>query len=367
MSSSAADRAGRALGGERGQATTTAAGNGRAIRSAGEVLAWSRALVEPALRDAVDTLPASIRTIAGYHFGWWDEHGRPTGTPAGKAIRPTLVLLTTAAVGGSPAAAVPAAVGVELVHNFSLLHDDVMDGDVTRRHRPTAWRVFGASAAILAGDALVTLAFDVLAQTRHPAATAGLRTLSAAVLALVEGQSADVSFENRDDVGLDECVDMATGKTAALLGCACALGGSFGEADADRVAHIRQFGQSLGLAFQFVDDLLGIWGDAAVTGKPAYSDLSSRKKSLPVVAALASGTPAGRELARLYHGHAPMTREQLTRTAELIESAGGRAWSRRRADELLGAALEQLDRAAPEPLPAAELRELAKLVLRRDH
>jgi geranylgeranyl diphosphate synthase type I len=144
-------------------------------RSAREVLAGSRIIVEPALRAAIDTLPCAMRRVAGYHFGWWDEHGQRESAcdghaKGGKAIRPALVLLSAQAVGAELGVAVSGAVAVELVHNFSLLHDDVMDGDLTRRHRRTAWNVFGVNAAILAGDALLTLAVDVLAASGHPAA-----------------------------------------------------------------------------------------------------------------------------------------------------------------------------------------------------
>jgi geranylgeranyl diphosphate synthase type I len=336
-------------------------------RPAHEVLAWSRLVVDPVLREAVDTLPASMRLISGYHFGWWDRHGRAAGANGGKAIRPTLVLLAAEAAGGGHTAAVPAAVAVELVHNFSLLHDDVMDGDPTRRHRPTAWSVFGTNAAILVGDALLTLAFDVVAAGRHPAAQAGTRMLSAAVQDLVEGQSSDMAFEGRADVGVPECLTMVGGKTGALLGCACALGGSFGDGDPEQVGHLRGFGERLGLAFQFVDDLLGIWGDPAVTGKPIYSDLRNRKKSLPVVAALTSGTAAGDELAELYHRERPLTDPDLVHAAELIDLAGGRAWSQAQADHLLSEALGRLRSARPTLRAAAELEALARLVTRRDH
>ncbi|WP_405140891.1 family 2 encapsulin nanocompartment cargo protein polyprenyl transferase [Sphaerisporangium sp. NBC_01403] len=402
-------------------------------RPAHEVLAWSRDLAGPALRSAVETLPASMRRIAGYHFGWQDEHGHPTtgsGSGGGKAIRPALVLLSAEAVGvptGTPSAvpagpggpvgsaigpsgpngssssgtsgtsgasgdhggsggaggaglgaalgapgglnlgAMSAAVAVELVHNFSLLHDDVMDGDVTRRHRPTAWSVFGVSAAILAGDALLTLAFDVLGADGHPAAPDGARVLGAAVLDLVEGQSADTAFEARAEVSLPECVSMAEGKTGALLGGACALGALFGGGTPEQIEHLRGFGDRLGLAFQLVDDLLGIWGDPAVTGKPVYSDLRNRKKSLPVVAALASGTPAGDELAALYRRDQELTGPDLVHAAELIEAAGGRAWSQSRADDLLVEALGHLTSADPVPRAATELTTLAHLVTHRDH
>jgi geranylgeranyl diphosphate synthase, type I len=343
-------------------------------RSAREVLSWSRTTVEPALRAAIDTLPPAMQRIAGYHCGWWNEHGQPEQAPdkvtGGKAIRPTLAVLSAEVVGGAPAVAVPAAVAVELVHNFSLLHDDVMDGDLTRRHRRTAWNVFGVNSAILAGDALLTLAFDVLAASGHPAATDGIRMLSAAVQDLVEGQNVDLGFEQRAEVELGECLSMVEKKTSALMGCACALGASFGGGSLEQRERLRHFGRYLGVAFQHVDDLLGIWGDPAVTGKPVYSDLLSHKKSLPVVAALTSGTPAGHELAVLYHRQAPLSGAELVDAAELIELAGGRAWSQTQVDDLLAQAMRQLPPASP-PTPAAravaELGALARLATHRDH
>jgi geranylgeranyl diphosphate synthase, type I len=352
-------------------------------RSAREVLAWSRTTVEPALRAAVDTLPSAMLRIAGYHFGWWNEHGHPEQAPkkatekapakatekatGGKAIRLTLALLSAEVVGGVAAAAVPAALAVELVHNFSLLHDDVMDGDVTRRHRRTAWHVFGINLAILAGDALLTLAVEVLAASGHPAAMDGTRMLSAAVQDLLEGQSADLSLEQRAEVELRECLSMAEKKTGALMGCACAVGASFGGGSVEQVDQLRRFGVHLGVAFQHVDDLLGIWGDPAVTGKPVYSDLLSRKKSLPVVAALTSDTPAGRELAALYHREAPLSGAELVHAAELIELAGGRAWSQTQVDDLLAQAMRRLKPANPTARAVGELGALARLATHRDH
>ncbi|MDQ5855819.1 MAG: polyprenyl synthetase family protein [Actinomycetota bacterium] len=343
-------------------------------RPAREVLAASRVTVEPALRAAVDTLPSSMQRIAGYHFGWWNEHGQPERTPGakpsgGKAIRPTLALLSARAVSdvaGVAATALPAAIAVELVHNFSLLHDDVMDGDVTRRHRPTAWSVFGMNAAILAGDALLTLALDVLAASGHPAATEATRMLSAAVQDLVEGQSADLAFERGVEVQLAECLRMAEHKTGALMGCACAVGALFGGGRPEQIQSLRSFGQHLGLAFQHVDDLLGIWGDPAVTGKPVYSDLRSRKKSLPVVAALTSGTPAGLELADLYRCKAPLSNIDLVHAAELIRIAGGRTWSQIQVDGLLALAMHDLQAAGPVAQAAGELGALARLATHRD-
>jgi geranylgeranyl diphosphate synthase, type I len=345
-------------------------------RSAREVLAWSRTLVDPALRAVVDNMPASVRAIAAYHFGWADERGRPATADGGKALRPALALLSAEAVGGTAAAALPAALAVELTHNFSLLHDDVMDGDRTRRHRPTAWSVFGPGAAILAGDALLACAFETLVAhcpvTGSPAddrrrTVDAVRMLSRAVIDLVEGQTADTAFERRTDVGVPECLTMAEHKTGALLSGSCGLGAAYGGGTPEQVAGLSRFGERLGLAFQFVDDLLGIWGDPAVTGKPVHSDLRSRKKSLPVVAALASGTTPGRELARLYHRDEPLSDDEAARAAVLVEESGGRVWAWHRARRLKAEALSELDRVAPAARPCAGLRALAHLVTDRDH
>ncbi len=335
-------------------------------RPVGELLDEGTRLVDPAAREAVDSLPGAMRRIAGYQFGWWDEDGVPTPGIGGKGVRSALVLLASEAVGGSTKAAVPAAVAIGLVHEFSLLHDDVMDGDETRRHRPTAWTVFGVGEAILAGDALLALALQVLASSANPSAQDSVTSLSKAVLSLVDGQIADLAFEARDNVTLPEVVAMSQRKTSALIGAACALGAGFGGAGPRTVTRLRQFGEQLGLAFQYVDDLLGIWGDPSVTGKPVHADLHRRKKSLPVVAALTSGSPAGAELAALYRGTDPLSDTDVALAAELVDAAGGRAWSQAEVDRLLAAALDDLDSINPSSRPRAELGELAELVVRRD-
>jgi geranylgeranyl diphosphate synthase type I len=316
------------------------------------------------LREAVESLPAAVRLIIGYHLGWHDEAGRPTGASGGKAIRPTLAVLAAGAVGADARMAVPGALAVELVHNFSLLHDDVMDGDLTRRHRPTAWTLFGIPAAILAGDALLNLAFGVLADSGQPAVAT--RLLSSALNRLVDGQNADLLLEKRKAVDVRECIDTAAGKTGALLGCACAMGGLFGGGSPQQIESLSVFGAELGLAFQHIDDLLGIWGDPSVTGKPVYSDLASRKKSLPVVAALVSGTSAGSELAALYETDRRLTDAELAYAASLIDAAGGRRWSREQAEAHLASA-QRLLTAGFDPRATEEMLTIASLIADRDY
>jgi geranylgeranyl diphosphate synthase type I len=337
-------------------------------RTARELLEWGRHVIDQPLRDAVvGMLPEACRTAVGYHFGWWDQLGRPVDSRRGKALRPTLLLLSAAATGGRPADVARVAAAVELVHNFSLVHDDVMDGDFTRHHRPTVWRVFGTGRAILVGDAMLALANRIVAESAGSLAELAVELLSRCVVSLCEGQYADLVLERRKEVTLPECVTMVRGKTASLMGCSCALGALLAGAGAGRVESLRAFGRELGVAFQVVDDLLGIWGDPAVTGKPVGSDLTRRKKTLPVVAALTSDTAAGRELSALYREDGPLDAGQVVHAARLVEKAGGRAWAREETTARLAEATAHLDAAGCEPRAHAELLTLARLVAERDH
>jgi geranylgeranyl diphosphate synthase type I len=266
-----------------------------------------------------------------------DADGRPSGS-GGKALRPALALLSARAAGAPPRRGVPAAVAVELVHNFSLLHDDIMDGDTERRHRPTAWTVYGTGAAILAGDAMLALAQDILLEDAAPQGVWAARALSAAVQRLIAGQGADLAFEQRDDVSLTECLTMAGDKTAALMSCACSIGSIHVGALPELAMGLAAFGAHAGLAFQLTDDLLGIWGAPEVTGKPVRSDLRARKKSLPVVAALSAGTAESGELAALLTREEALSEDDLVLAAELVEAAGGKTWTENEAGTQLAAA-----------------------------
>ncbi|MFJ8945399.1 family 2 encapsulin nanocompartment cargo protein polyprenyl transferase [Streptomyces sp. NPDC102395] len=336
-------------------------------QEAAAILEDARAVVDPALRTALESLPGSMRRIGLYHFGWEHADGTPAAGNAGKAIRPALVLAAAAALGGPAArtAAVRAAAAVELVHNFTLLHDDVMDRDATRRHRPTAWTVFGDADAILGGDALQALALGMLAEDRHPASPAAAARLAACVVELCAGQQADTALEKRHpaEVTLDEVLVMAEAKTGALLGCACAMGALYAGASGEDVEALDSFGRQAGLAFQLIDDVIGLWGDPRRTGKPAGADLAARKKSLPVVAALTSGTPAAAELAELYAR--PYDPVDLERTTRAVERAGGREWAQEQAADRMARAMSELARAVPEPESATGLLALAEFVTRR--
>ncbi|MDN0197965.1 polyprenyl synthetase family protein [Streptomyces sp. S.PNR 29] len=326
-----------------------------------ELLSRARQLTEPALRKAVDRLPERTRAVAEYHFGFRDENGNPSAGDWGKGVRGALVLASAQAMGVAAEQAVTAAAGIELVHNFSLLHDDLMDRDALRRGRRTVWSLFGDAQAVLTGDALLVIAMEVLAE--EPAM---LQELCSALLCLVAGQSEDCDFEQRTDVALTECLAMAAGKTAALLSSACVLGAMAAHASPARTNALRRFGHHLGLTFQLVDDLLGIWGHTAVSGKPVGADLRRRKKSLPVVAALSADSAHAHRLAELYRrSDEPMGEEEIGEAALLVERAGGRAWAEQEAERQRTQALAALAAADPAPEGAHALTLLAEAVTRR--
>jgi geranylgeranyl diphosphate synthase type I len=326
-------------------------------------------LVEPEMRKALSRLDPAVRRVCSYHLGWTDADGVPTRGSGGKALRPTLVLLSARACQADPAAAVPAAVAVELVHNFSLLHDDVMDGDERRRHQATAWTVYGMPAAVLTGDALLALALEVVMRppAREPRAAPRLTTLLVdAVSRLIAGQSADLEFERRHDVSLAEGLAMSEAKTGALLRCAAACGAVSVGAHQREIELLCEFAGHLGTAFQLVDDLLGIWGAPEVTGKPALADLRCRKKSLPVLAALTNPGSAGHRLRTAYHRAGPLDEAELRQIADLVECAGGRAWAQQRTEQEIGLAHRCLDGLSAEPGAREALLQLADYVAERD-
>ena len=332
---------------------------------AADILRRTRALARPALRAAVDRLSPRLRPPVEYHLGWTDVDGNPVDGDGGKHVRAALAVLSASAVGTDESVGVPGAVAIELVHNFSLIHDDLMDDDGERRHRPTVWAAFGAASAIVAGDALMTLAVQVLAEQPGRGAQRALRALTAATAHMIEGQADDVAFESLGDVSLAECVAMARAKTGALLGCASELGALLADAAPPSVDALGTFGRELGLAFQAVDDVLGIWGDPAVTGKPVRSDLRQGKQTIPVVAALEGAGAVGPELRSLLDA----SRESdaaAERAAELVDRCGGRAVADDIARSSLTAALEALGGADVKPGVAAELEQIALFVVGRD-
>ncbi|MGW3914505.1 polyprenyl synthetase family protein [Streptomyces sp. NPDC005070] len=327
--------------------------------AAAQVLRRCRELVSPALAEAIGTLHPWVAEMARYALGRCEVGGAPADHSQGKGVRQALAVLGAETVSAPAGAGVPAAVAVELVHVFSLLHDDIMDGDALRRGRPAVWKAYGTGPAVLAGDALFALAVETMAFT--PQAGSAVRQLTTALGDLVRGQADDLLFADRpwtgpDAVGLGEYEVMAEGKTGALLGCALALGARLAGAPDRTVTVLDRAGRHLGVAFQIADDVLGIWGDPSVTGKPVHSDLRQGKKTLPVLAAL-GGAGYG-ELDELLAASDSLDDSGVRRATALVERAGGRAAAVRAARRRLAAADTLLAGLPLAQEPAAELRTL---------
>jgi geranylgeranyl diphosphate synthase, type I len=332
-------------------------------------LGHARELITPTLRAMVDRLDPRIRLVVSYHLGWCDEHGCPLNSNGGKAVRPGLVLVAAEASGADAEDALAGAVAVELVHNFSLVHDDLMDRDARRRHRATVWALWGDAVAVLAGDAMLSLAHEVLLDSDSPNAGAAQSVIAIATRELIRGQAADTAFENRSDVSLGECFEMACGKTAALMTASALTGAVLAGARLSVRDALGAYGHHIGLAFQLVDDLLGIWGRPEVTGKPVYSDLRSRKKTLPVTWTVENGGPAGRELAAWLADETrarSATDDELADVARLIDRGGGRAWACGEARRHITLAIAAIERADIPEGPASELAALARYLVARE-
>jgi geranylgeranyl diphosphate synthase type I len=313
----------------------------------------ARDLVHASLQEAVARLTGELQAPVQHHLGG-----------GGKHVRAALALLSAEACGAEAATGVPGAVAIELVHNFSLLHDDVIDGDRERRHRPTVWAEFGVGPAIIAGDSLAALSMEVLLESPNPHAARAALELARATQAMIAGQADDMAFEPRAVVSIEECLTMEERKTGALLSCAAALGAILAGAPEATVDALRDYGRHLGIAFQAVDDLLGIWGDPAVTGKPVGSDLRQHKKSLPVVISVAAADGLAGEFVALLRGR--LSEREVATAAQFVEGYGGREATMQLAEEHLAAALGALEAAPLLPGPAAELADVAMFVVGRD-
>jgi geranylgeranyl diphosphate synthase type I len=297
-----------------------------------------------------------------YHMGWTGEGAGADAT--GKRIRPLLLLLCTAACGADWQSALPAAAAVELVHNFSLVHDDIQDNSDKRRGRPTTWVKWGMPMAINVGDALFVMSNQAIIDLKqnYPAeiVVRAAEILHNTCLELTRGQFLDMSYEERDDLGVDDYWPMVAGKTAALLSACCHIGALLGGADEAKQEAYRSFGHYLGLAFQVQDDILGIWGDEALTGKSAASDLVEGKNSLPVLAGLSAN---GKFAARWKQGSIPS--REVEEVARLLSNEGGYSTAYEAAKQMTDLALLNLYEADSQGTAGEALFELADKLLKR--
>jgi geranylgeranyl diphosphate synthase type I len=281
-----------------------------------------------------------------YHLGWVDTTFAPVSSNPGKLMRPTLLLLAYEAAGANGLAddaltdtaylarALPAAAALELTHNFTLIHDDIEDGDVERRHRATLWKLWGIPQAINAGDGMFALArltlWGVIERGVEPGIAVKLgAALDFACLVIAEGQYLDISFEDRQAVSVATYFDMIRRKTAALMACAAEMGALLGTHEQETIASLRSFGQATGIAFQVRDDMLGIWASAEESGKTVAGDIYHRKKSLPILHALEHASSSDRQiLLRIYSQVNPVTPAQVHEALDIFALTGTRTYCR---------------------------------------
>jgi geranylgeranyl diphosphate synthase type I len=305
--------------------------------------------IDTALRASVQQVLATsgtdeLKTHYGqmqYHLGWVDASLQPTRNNPGKLLRPTLLLLAYEAAGAWGLSenttylqrALPAAVAIEFVHNFTLIHDDIEDGDTERRHRPTLWTVWNTAQAINTGDGMFALArlalWDILEHgVDSTIATRLAALLDRTVLVLAEGQYLDISSEDRQTISVAMYIDMIERKTAALMSCATEIGARLGTTDVETINCLRSFGKAIGIAFQVRDDLLGIWASREELGKTQAGDIYRCKKSLPILHALEHATPRDRNRLQEIYQQKKLSPEHVEEVLKIFQHTQTRDYCR---------------------------------------
>ncbi len=340
-----------------------------------------REVVEGELAQAVPGISdeagdSALNTLMRYHLGWADPDGQPASTPSsqGKALRPTLCMFACEALSGDPARAAPAAAALELIHNFSLLHDDIQDQDLERRHQATAWSLWGIPKALVGGDAMQSLGDLCLLKTGLRCCRPGVaphvalqvsEILTESYLEMIEGQCLDLGFESRTDITTGDYLHMIAGKTGALIRSALHIGALLATEDREKTQAFAGFGSHLGRAFQIRDDYLGIWGDQGTTGKSTGNDIRRRKKSFPVVYAFEHASGASRdELLRIY-GREDLEDADVEQVMAILDELDTAGHSDLVVQDSARAAVQALAGVSLPPWVRAEVEELVDFLARR--
>ncbi|HLQ36104.1 MAG TPA: polyprenyl synthetase family protein [Chloroflexota bacterium] len=337
-----------------------------AAASATQVLERFRQPIEAVLRRVLAERSGPMYDMLGYHLGF-----DGAGPAQGKAFRPTLCLLVCEALGGPWQKALPAAASIELIHNFSLIHDDIQDGDRLRRGRPTLWTQWGVPQAINAGDAMFCLATLTLAELRpqfeDELVVEVMSVLQEATREMIEGQYLDVRYEAVPQVGLTEYLEMIRCKTGALLRASIEIGAQLAGAGPPFRLRCRRFGEAIGRLFQIRDDMLGVWGESEATGKPVGSDIKRKKKSLPIVMALSLAGQAEREALLSMYGQEMISDADVDRIQQTFERLDVKARVQALADEAHSQAMDLAAAIHFSDQGRAELVSLVNFLLERDH
>jgi geranylgeranyl diphosphate synthase type I len=333
-----------------------------------EILRRYRQDIEREITLVIPADESRLYEMVRYQLGWTDS-GQPS---LGKCLRPALCLFACEALGGDLKPALPVAVAIEFVHNFSLIHDDIEDGDETRHHRPTVWRAYGRPEAVIAGDALWTLAYQTLNRAAGLGLPAGRvlaarRIVSRACSEMIEGQHLDISYEHRSDVTLAEYMEMIAGKTGALFSAALQTGALLGGVGPEEGERFGVFGRELGLAFQIRDDILGIWGEGSATGKPVGADIAKKKKSLPIVHALQQVVGPDRDILRNVYSKPDIGESDILDVLDVLQRWNCRYFAQGLAEDHRSRAMAALAQTDIPPSARHAFDELTSFVLERDY
>jgi len=323
------------------------------------------------LRDILNSTDRAYDAYYGmfrYHLGWTDDKFNAIKADPGKRIRPLICLVACEALGGDWHTALPVAAAIELVHNFSLIHDDIEDDSDTRRGRKAVWKVWGLAQGLNAGDGMFVLSRLTLGRMPQRGLSvqkwaAVSSEFDAATLALCQGQYLDLSFESRYDVSVDEYLEMIRGKTAALISAAARFGAMLATDDPALIATLARFGKNIGLAFQITDDILGIWGDPNVTGKSAATDILAKKKSLPVIIGF-NDARCGEKLRAMYR-QPSLSQADVESVLGCLGEAQARERAQKIADDFRVTAVAALDETKIKNPAMDHLREIADVMTNR--
>ncbi|MEA3442808.1 MAG: polyprenyl synthetase family protein [Chloroflexota bacterium] len=336
-----------------------------------ELSALYRNNIQAELKDVIDGCPLHLRSILRYHMGCQGEENLPGQRKSGKLIRSTLCLLSCQAVGGNPAQIFPAAATLELIHNFSLIHDDIQDASYERHGRPTVWRLWGQSQAINAGDIMFALAILALLRLKQNGITDeeimySFRLLSKTCLEICEGQYLDIAYENQFDITIDDYLDMIRRKTAVLMAASTSLGAYLAKGG-EKAACFYQFGEELGMAYQICDDILGIWGTSGSTGKPVNGDIQQRKKTLPVIYGFKNSSDQDKAKLEKLYSQKEIQEEDVSTVAMILVHAGARDYAQNLAKQYYRQALKCLEATNLDKACLTPLREMAYLLVERNY
>ncbi|MFJ5102167.1 polyprenyl synthetase family protein [Streptomyces sp. NPDC088554] len=323
-----------------------------------------RSTVLPVIQQRVSVLEPTLARICSYHLGFIDEHGDPSSGGDGKLTRASLMMAVADGIGLRPEDVQSQAAAVELLHNATLLHDDIADTDELRRGRPASWVVFGTSLAIHAGNALQALGLRMVVDDSGPGCKK-IASSFAETLGLVHaGQARELTLRPGPSASIAAYEQIVTEKASALLEWSLGTPAMRAGKSENVLAALRDAGRHLGIALQISNDVEDIWGDPAVTGKPIRGDLKRRNLTFPVLAVLSADSPVSDQLSRLWHTDS-ITAEHLQTLADLVDEAGGRHSAQRLSRRHLDSAVEHLGRAELSPTATAELTTLFDRIVNR--